>query len=50
MPQTLNALRSILSHNNDVPHRDLADRVLVEPGAAGDVILEFVQTVKQVSA
>lgn len=40
--QTLSVLHSILLHN-DVPHRDLADRILVEPNAAGNVILEFVQ-------
>jgi len=45
----LSTLHSILLHN-DVPHRDLADRILVEPRAAGNVILEFVQTAKQVSA
>jgi hypothetical protein len=45
----INTLHAILLHN-DVPHRDLADRILVEPRAAGNVIREFVQTAKQVSA
>lgn len=37
----LSTLRSILEHNA-IPHRDVADRVLVEPQSAGNVILEFI--------
>lgn len=40
--KSLMTLRSILEHN-EVPHRDLPGRVFVEPQAAGNVILEFVQ-------
>lgn len=39
---SLTTLRSILEHNA-VPHREVPGRVFVEPQAAGNVILEFVQ-------
>ena len=39
---SLTTLRSILEHNQ-VPHREVPGRVFVEPQAAGNVILEFVQ-------
>lgn len=39
---SLNALRSILEQN-EIPHREVPGRVFVEPQAAGNVILEFVQ-------
>lgn len=41
---SLNALRSILEHN-EIPHREVPGRVFVEPHAAGNVILEFVQNI-----
>ncbi|ROL70288.1 hypothetical protein BK634_21555 [Pseudomonas chlororaphis] len=42
--RSLSALRSILEHNQ-VPHHEVPGRVLVEPQAAGNVILEFVQNI-----
>jgi len=39
---SLTTLRSILEHNA-VPHAEVPGRVFVEPHAAGNVILEFVQ-------
>jgi hypothetical protein len=42
--RSLSTLRSILEHNQ-VPHHEVPGRVLVEPQAAGNVILEFVQNI-----
>lgn len=41
---SLNVLRSILEHN-EISHREAPGRVFVDPQAAGNVILEFVQRV-----
>ncbi|KPY83401.1 hypothetical protein ALO97_00270 [Pseudomonas syringae pv. tagetis] len=41
---SLTALRAILE-SNDVPHREVPGRVFVAPHAAGNVILDFVQSV-----